>query len=293
MEAADVENEVPALKKNKRSEDEIPAKKKKRSEPEGEDSETKETKETESTESTSVTSSAAPAQVDDDDDDVPISSRIKQKIQEKDNDSDDDMPIAELIKKRGVKAKEVVKKSRVQSDKSVKKPEKSEKKSSEKSSSRSEEPPKKAKDAQFRVSTSDSDVFYDTLKGKLVQQLLCRWWYAYEWPRPEDIGQPPPGYEQLDGFLGVFVSTQADTLGKILDLRDKAECPCLVNFVKKPSAELKERCITAIENQIKSLEDLEGEDSVKELKTQLREVKRVDVGKADREGRKYENSFGK
>jgi hypothetical protein len=50
--------------------------------------------------------------------------------------------------------------------------------------------------------------FYDTNKGFLAQKLLCRWWYAIEWPKKDQIGTPPPGFEPLDGFPGVFVSTR-------------------------------------------------------------------------------------
>jgi hypothetical protein len=42
--------------------------------------------------------------------------------------------------------------------------------------------------------------------------LLCRWWYAIDWPKIEEIGVPPPGYESLDGFVGVFVSTRVSYL---------------------------------------------------------------------------------
>lgn len=45
----------------------------------------------------------------------------------------------------------------------------------------------------------------------LAQRLLCRWWYAVDWPRIKDIGIPPPGYEALEGFTGVFVSTRVRT----------------------------------------------------------------------------------
>ena len=42
----------------------------------------------------------------------------------------------------------------------------------------------------------------------VVQRLLCRWWYAIEWPKLDEIGIPPPGYEALEGYVGVFVSTR-------------------------------------------------------------------------------------
>src|SRR5690606_36955558 len=31
-----------------------------------------------------------------------------------------------------------------------------------------------------------TEAFYETEKGEMVQSLLCRWWYAMEWPRESD-----------------------------------------------------------------------------------------------------------
>ena len=51
-----------------------------------------------------------------------------------------------------------------------------------------------------------ADVFYETDKGALVQKLICRWWYAIEWPSKADLSKPvPPGFEQLDGYPGVYI----------------------------------------------------------------------------------------
>jgi hypothetical protein len=265
--------------------DEVPAKKVKRSSS-AEEEPTSEDASSHASSSEGVIAKKKRIQ-EEDDDDVPISQLIAKKQEE---DSDDDLPIAKLIEKRGIKPKEVVK-SQKKKEKGTEKAQKSSDKEKSASPKRSE-PPRKAKDTVIR-STSDSDNFYETSKGQLVQKLLVRWWFAYEWPRAEDIGQPPAGYEQLDGFLGVFVSTQvksflfasnyyskpsaqADTLGKILDLRDKKQCPSLSNFIKKPSSELKDLCITALENQIKAVRELEGDESIiKDLTKDLREV--IDV----------------
>lgn len=82
---------------------------------------------------------------------------------------------------------------------------KEEKSSSAKTSSSSSKP------TSSRTSSSSSAQysidFYETDKGQMVQRLLCRWWYAITWPKPEDIGAPPAGYEALDGFPGVFICT--------------------------------------------------------------------------------------
>lgn len=65
-----------------------------------------------------------------------------------------------------------------------------------------------------------------------------------------------------------------DTLGQILDLRNKETCPCLSNFIKMPSHELKDLCVKAIQNQMKALVEAEGEDVslLQDLKTELADV---------------------
>ena len=64
-----------------------------------------------------------------------------------------------------------------------------------------------------------------------------------------------------------------DTLGHILDLRKKETCPCLINLIKKTSHELKELCITAIQNQMNALREAEGEVRlIHTLKAELADV---------------------
>ena len=108
------------------------------------------------------------------------------------SDSDDDLPISELIKKR----------KRLEAAKNASQPTK--KSSTDK--------PERVASTQ-RVSNSSTgnkaaDFYTGTSKGQLVQSFLVRWWYAMEWPAPEDIADPPAGYEALDGFPGVFISTR-------------------------------------------------------------------------------------
>ena len=75
-----------------------------------------------------------------------------------------------------------------------------------------------------------AEFYEDFEKGQLCQKLLRRWWYALEWPKLSEIGEPPAGYESLDGFPGVFICTREDNLGKIEDMRDKDSCPSLSNI---------------------------------------------------------------
>jgi hypothetical protein len=115
------------------------------------------------------------------------------------SDSDDDLPISELIKKR--KRLEEAKLATLAAAKKAT----AEKKSGDK--------PERAAAPRNSSSSSSSgnkaaDFYTDTLKGQLVQNFLVRWWYAMDWPKPEDIGEAPSGYETLDGFPGVFISTR-------------------------------------------------------------------------------------
>ena len=49
----------------------------------------------------------------------------------------------------------------------------------------------------------DQQYYTNTEKGKMVQKLLSRWWYAFSWPNMETIDKAPDGYEMLSGFSGV------------------------------------------------------------------------------------------
>ena len=182
-----------------------------------------------------------------DDDDLPLASLIEKKNNQKkptvsksstqnlkstNHDSDDDKPVSALIAKRSNISSPVAQASKVIDSDSednmtfteiVKKrtregtlpkkeqpPVKVQKKSSEtkeKPASQSRSQPTKA---QPRIGPGvQSATFYeDTVKGHLVQTLLCRWWYAIEWPVLAELPNPPEGFEPLDGFLGVYVSTR-------------------------------------------------------------------------------------
>lgn len=126
-------------------------------------------------------------------------------------------------------------------------------------------------------------------KGMLIQRLLCRWWYAIEWPHPADIpNEPPPHYDPLDGFPGVFVCTEGEEVGTIKDFRNKSECPNFVNMAKKSAAELQELLVKALTEQRKQLIDTEGTgtDTQKELDKYLKWASKVKTTAADREAAK-------
>lgn len=70
---------------------------------------------------------------------------------------------------------------------------------------------------------------------------------------------------------------QSDSLGNIVDLRDKSTCPNLKNLSKWPSAKLQQTLIEAYEKQMEALKEHEGDDT--KLYLSLRnELKRVSVG---------------
>lgn len=135
--------------------------------------------------------------------------------------------------------------------------------------------------------------FYDTKKGQILQTLLVRWWYAYEWPTPAEIGAPPQGYEEMDGFPGVFVSMNLESLGQVLDLRDKKNCPSLKNLSKRHTKDLKEMCVEALTNQLKQLQEMEGEDEplCLKIKKTLKEVRGIDIEEAEAEAKKKVGCF--
>jgi hypothetical protein len=128
------------------------------------------------------------------------------------SDSDDDLPISELINKR--KRMEAAAAAAAGASKKKAHVDKGETASSSKpkaSSSSSSSTTARSSSAPRSSSSSGNkaaDFYSDTKKGFLVQSLLVRWWYAMDWPNANDIGEPPAGFEALDGFPGVFISTR-------------------------------------------------------------------------------------
>ena len=231
-----------------------------------------------------------------------------------DFDEEDDMPIAELMRRRaeamartegaakksveGKKEKPASKSSNASASKKPARKENDIKKG--KSSSSTTNVSSSSSSSKLRPSTTASantavnakiKAFYDeTAKGKLIQNILIRWWYGIEWPKVDDIPDPPMGYEILDGFPGVFIGTRTDNLGVILDKRNSKTCPNFKNMKKKTSAELKEICAKCVEGQIAALVEAEGNGTKLqgELQKLLSEVRGVDTEKADRKALKFE-----
>ena len=142
----------------------------------------------------------------------------KRAIEESD-DSDEDVPIAELLRRQAAKAAAAnpapAKKAKLPVNVSSASKEKknsttASSSAKQKSSSRSSSNQPVKKEIKMNTPNASSDFYESTIKGGLVQQLLCRWWYAQEWPLESDIQSPPldKGYEPLDGFKGVFICTR-------------------------------------------------------------------------------------
>lgn len=67
---------------------------------------------------------------------------------------------------------------------------------------------------------------------------------------------------------------KVDSLGHILDLRNKETCPSYRNMIKLHTNKLKELCMKAYEKQIEILLEQEGSQLklIRTLKSELREV---------------------
>ena len=211
---------------------------------------------------------------DDDDDD------------ESADDEDDDMPLMSLkspekktpTKKNGTKPKSPAKKKTKTAKKKAVKKEVSV--SASKTSTGSSSSSTDYKSASFALYGTESS------KGLLIQRLLCRWWYAITWPNPADIpDKPPPNYDAMDGFPGVYVCTKGEEVGTIKDFRDKAKAPNFNNFAKMTSVELRDLLIKAIKEQRRQLVQAEGQgtSTEKDLNAMLHWAEKLNTSKADKE----------
>lgn len=227
---------------------------------------------------------------DDDDDDKPLASLKKASPADNDNDddSDDDIPLAALRspakeKKPAAakKPKDKPKAKKKASEAKVSKPAATIKKKTK--SSKKETASSSPSNGSFH---SASAALYGSgcVKGQVIQELLCRWWYAISWPTnvPE---QPPKHYDSLDGMPGVFVCTFGTKVGHVMDTRDKTKCPNFCNFANKPCSELQELLIEALKKQKEALVAVEGPgtDTETKINTKLRWAEKLNADKADKE----------
>ena len=229
-----------------------------------------------------------------------------------DDDEDEDEPLSSL--KSPSKRKRETKRSSTPTKKSTSKKAKtistkkkaSTKKSATKNKAKSKTPTKASKSSASSTSKSKSNASSDTStpsaalynnsqKGKLISEVLKRWWYGMTWPSlsclPKSV---PPNCDKLDGFPGVYVTTSGDEVGKIIDYRNHEDCPNFKNMSRKSSEELKDLLLNCIREQRRVLVDNEGEGTVleKDLGKLEKWANKVNVDKADRESGKVLKAAG-
>jgi len=213
------------------------------------------------------------------------------------DDSDDNRPVSSLKTKVKVeKTKVKVEKTKVKVEKTTKSPRSATKKKASVSKKKIKKKPpiQRKKTATLFVSAS-SELYSKSVKGRILQAVLCRWWYALTWPDPKCIPAcPPDNYDALDGFPGVYICFYGDDVGKILDLREKKTCPNFDNFSRKGSEELRDILLKAIQNQRKALISIEGEgtDTETELNVLEKWAKKINITKADKEANKVMKAAG-
>jgi len=125
-------------------------------------------------------------------------------------------------KEAPVKASKNLKEKKTRKSEQAKKKD-SKKKSSTKKSSKTElEEPVTSSISTKTIITASSQLYSASDKGKLIQNVLCRWWYCYTWPDPNSIPSTmPPNADALDGFPGVYVVTSGPNVGQIMDFRNQ------------------------------------------------------------------------
>lgn len=144
--------------------------------------------------------------------------------------------------------------------------------------------------------TASSELYEKCDKGKVIKELLCRWWYTIEWPKPENLpDKPAENYDALDGFPGVYICTSGHEVGHISDVRDKDTCPNFKNFSMKSAKELIDLLIDAIMKQKEILIKLEGNDTQteKDLVALNKWALRLKPEKVDKDANKIMTAYKK
>uniref|UniRef100_M4C122 Uncharacterized protein n=1 Tax=Hyaloperonospora arabidopsidis (strain Emoy2) TaxID=559515 RepID=M4C122_HYAAE len=163
------------------------------------------------------------------------------------SDSDDDVPISGLMKRQKLKVESKVKLEQVggATPRSM----------TSKSTSRKG----KKRVIQIKIRQQEcTEELYESLKGRLAQELLCRWWYAMEWPPVKKSGS-------------------GDDLGSIIDTRSSVGKPSLLHFLAMSSEDLLKLLLQAYDKQMEVLIEHE-----KELQKARASAARINAAKADR-----------
>lgn len=197
--------------------------------------------------------------------------------------SDDDAPLSEF---KSPKAKPAAKKKSTTKKATKKKATATKKKKTV---------VKKSESSTKAMITRSSELYLNAMKGKLISELLSRWWYAITWPEPESLPESVPvNCDAMDGFKGVYVTTSGEDVGKILDMRNKDTCPNFINMAKKDCAELQELLLKAIAEQRRQLIEADGEGTQTEKDLGMLEkwAKKVNPKTADKEAKKVLKAVG-
>jgi len=200
--------------------------------------------------------------------------------------SDDDAPLSEF---KSPKAKTAAKK------KATKKKATKKKATKKKSTPKKKTVVKKFESSTKAMISRSSELYLNAKKGKLISELLSRWWYTITWPEPESLPESVPvNCDAMDGFKGVYVTTSGEDVGKILDMRNKDTCPNFINMAKKDSAELQELLLKAIAEQRRQLIEADGEGTQTEKDLGMLEkwAKKVNPKTADKEAIKVLKAVG-
>lgn len=138
-----------------------------------------------------------------------------------------------------------------------------------------------------------TEELYETLKGRLAQELLCRWWYAIEWPPVKKLATKLHGVQELDGYPGAYIRVQGKDLGSIIDTRSSVGKPSLLHFLAMSSNELLKLLLQAYDKQIEVLIEHEGPITplLKELQKARASAASISPNKADRGFRKVLKSY--
>jgi len=218
------------------------------------------------------------------DDDAPLSEFKSPKANGES--SDDDAPLSEF---KSPKAKTAAKK------KATKKKATKKKATKKKSTPKKKTVVKKFESSTKAMISRSSELYLNAKKGKLISELLSRWWYTITWPEPESLPESVPvNCDAMDGFKGVYVTTSGEDVGKILDMRNKDTCPNFINMAKKDSAELQELLLKAIAEQRRQLIEADGEGTQTEKDLGMLEkwAKKVNPKTADKEAIKVLKAVG-
>jgi len=240
----------------------------------------------------------------DDDDDEEEEFEDESSDDEEDESSDDDVPLSSIVtspnnQKKFEKAKASKSVTKENQSTAAKKKAPNEKKVTKAKKEKTAQGKKKKEGVKNKKKETvvngggtssflcaSAELYSKSEKGKLVQALLCRWWYAIKWPDPSSLPlEPPKNADALDGFPGVYVYTKGESVGKLLDLRDRTTCPCFNNFARKPASELQQLLLTAIQKQKEELIQHEGKgtSTEKDLDTLAKWAAKVNTNKADKD----------